>query len=53
MQAMTCGLAVVSTPVWAICEAVVDGVTGILVEPRNTDAVAWKTWRGRVTIILR
>jgi glycosyltransferase involved in cell wall biosynthesis len=40
MQAMACGLAVVSTPVGAIREAVVDGVTGILVEPRNTDALA-------------
>ena len=40
MQAMACGLAVVSTPVGAIREAVVDGVTGILVEPRNSDALA-------------
>lgn len=40
MQAMACGLAVVSTPVGAIREAVVDGVTGILVEPRNTSALA-------------
>jgi glycosyltransferase involved in cell wall biosynthesis len=40
MQAMACGLAVVSTPVGAIREAVVDGVTGILVEPMNTDALA-------------
>lgn len=40
MQAMACGLAVVSTPVGAIREAVVDGVTGVLVEPRNTDALA-------------
>jgi glycosyltransferase involved in cell wall biosynthesis len=40
MQAMACGLAVVSTPVGAIREAVVDGVTGILVEPMNSDALA-------------
>jgi glycosyltransferase involved in cell wall biosynthesis len=40
MQAMACGLAMVSTPVGAIREAVVDGVTGILVEPMNTDALA-------------
>lgn len=40
MQAMACGLAVVSTPVGAIREAVVDGVTGVLVEPRNADALA-------------
>lgn len=40
MQAMACGLAVVSTPVGAIREAVVDSETGILVEPMNTDALA-------------
>ncbi|MEW6331578.1 MAG: glycosyltransferase family 4 protein [Pseudomonadota bacterium] len=40
MQAMACGLAVVSTPVGAIREAVVDGETGVLVEPRNSDALA-------------
>jgi glycosyltransferase involved in cell wall biosynthesis len=40
MQAMACGLAVVSTPVGAIREAVVDGTTGILVEPRNAEALA-------------
>jgi glycosyltransferase involved in cell wall biosynthesis len=40
MQAMACGLAVVSTPVGAIREAVVDGTTGILVEPRNSEALA-------------
>lgn len=40
MQAMACGLVVVSTPVGAIREAVIDGVTGVLVEPRNADALA-------------
>ena len=40
MQAMACGLAVVSTPVGAISEAVVDGVTGILVPPRDSVALA-------------
>lgn len=40
MQAMACGLAVVSTPVGAIREAVVDGVTGILVAPRDAAALA-------------
>lgn len=40
MQAMACGLAVVSTPVGAIREAVVDGSTGILVEPKDANALA-------------
>lgn len=40
MQAMACGLAVVSTPVGAICEAVVADVTGLLVQPRNAVALA-------------
>ncbi|WP_043647610.1 glycosyltransferase family 4 protein [Chitinilyticum litopenaei] len=35
MQAMACGLPVVSTPVGAIAEAVIDGVTGVLVPPEN------------------
>lgn len=39
MQAMACGLAVVSTTVGAIPEAAVDGSTAILVEPRNTEAL--------------
>lgn len=40
MQAMACGLPVVSTPVGAIGEAVVDGVTGLLVTPRDSAALA-------------
>ena len=40
MQAMACGLAVVSTPVGAIAEAVQDGVTGLMTEPRNPSALA-------------
>jgi glycosyltransferase involved in cell wall biosynthesis len=40
MQAMACGLAVVSTPVGAIGEAVQDGVTGIMTEPLNSAALA-------------
>ncbi|MGE5616061.1 MAG: glycosyltransferase family 4 protein [Bacillota bacterium] len=40
MQAMACGLAVVSTPIGAIGEAVRDGVTGILVRPRDAAALA-------------
>lgn len=40
MQAMACGLAVVSTPVGAIGEAVQDGKTGLLVQPKNAQALA-------------
>lgn len=40
MQAMAGGLAVVSTPVGAIREAVVADVTGLLVTPRDADALA-------------
>ena len=40
MQAMACGLAVVSTPVGAIEEAVQAGRTGVLVPPRNAAALA-------------
>ena len=35
MQAAACGLPAVSTPIGAIAEAVVDGVTGLLVPPRD------------------
>ena len=40
MQAMACGIPVVSTPVGAIGEAVADGVTGLLVAPRSAEALA-------------
>jgi glycosyltransferase involved in cell wall biosynthesis len=40
LQAMACGLPVISTPVGAISEAVIDNVTGILVPPRDSDALA-------------
>ena len=40
MQAMACGLAVVSTPVGAIEEAVQAGRTGLLVPPRDAAALA-------------
>ena len=39
MQAMACGLAVVSTPIGAIAEAIQDGRTGLLVPPRNSTAL--------------
>jgi glycosyltransferase involved in cell wall biosynthesis len=35
MQAMACGLPVIATPVGAVREAVLDGVTGRLTTPRN------------------
>ncbi len=40
MQAMACGIPVVSTPVGAIAEAVDAGITGLLVEPKNAVALA-------------
>lgn len=40
MQAMACGLPVVSTPVGAIAEVVTDGKTGILVAPRDSAVLA-------------
>lgn len=40
MQAMACGLAVVSTPVGAIAEAVEHDHTGLLVTPADSDALA-------------
>jgi glycosyltransferase involved in cell wall biosynthesis len=40
MQAAACGLPAVSTPIGAIPEAVVDGVTGLLVPPRDVARLA-------------
>ena len=40
MQAMAVGLPVISTRVGAIDEAVVDGVTGVLVPPKDVQALA-------------
>lgn len=40
IQAMACGLPVISTPIGSIPEAVVDKVTGILVTPRDSKALA-------------
>jgi len=37
LEAMNCGLAVVATAVGGVPEAVVDGQTGLLVEPRNAE----------------
>lgn len=39
LQAMACGLPVISTTVGGIAEAVQDGTTGILIEPRNIQAL--------------
>lgn len=43
MEAMSLGKPVVATTAGGISEAVEDGVTGFLVEPRNPDALATKT----------
>jgi glycosyltransferase involved in cell wall biosynthesis len=40
MQAMACGLPVISTPVGGITEAVVADETGLIVPPRDADALA-------------
>jgi glycosyltransferase involved in cell wall biosynthesis len=39
MQAMACGLPVVTTPVGSIDEIVEDGVSGVLVAPENAEAL--------------
>jgi glycosyltransferase involved in cell wall biosynthesis len=40
MQAMLTALPIVTTPVGSIREAVTDGVTGLIVAPKNVDALA-------------
>lgn len=40
MQAMSCGLPVISTPIGSITEAVQDDVTGIIVPPRDADRLS-------------
>ncbi len=40
LQAMLAGLPIVTTPVGSITEAVQDGISALLVEPRNTTALA-------------
>ncbi len=40
LQAMACGVPVVVPAVGALCDAVVDGVTGLLVEPDNAAMLA-------------
>jgi glycosyltransferase involved in cell wall biosynthesis len=40
MQAMSCGVPVISTPIGSISEAVLDGETGILVPARDTARLA-------------
>jgi glycosyltransferase involved in cell wall biosynthesis len=39
LQAMACGLPVISTTVGGIAEAVQDGTTGVLIEPRSAQAL--------------
>ena len=53
MQAMACGIPVVSTPVGAIAEAVDQEVTGLLVEPRSAEALALGLARLRDSTALR
>ena len=40
MEAMACGLPVISTPVTGIPDLVIDGETGLLVQPRNAERLA-------------
>ncbi|MBL8514459.1 MAG: glycosyltransferase family 4 protein, partial [Betaproteobacteria bacterium] len=40
MQAMACGLPVVSTPVGAISEAVIDGEAGLMTPPKDVPQLA-------------
>jgi len=40
MQAMLTGLPIVTTPVGAILEAVTDGETALVIQPRNAEAIA-------------
>ena len=40
IQAMACGLPVISTPIGSITEAVVHGVTGIVVPPKGSTSLA-------------
>ena len=53
LQAMACGLPVVSTTVGAITEAVVDGVTGLIVPPRDVPALGAALARLRDDATLR
>ncbi|MEO8674152.1 MAG: glycosyltransferase family 4 protein [Casimicrobiaceae bacterium] len=53
MQAMACGIPVVSTTVGAIREAVEDGVTGIIVPPRDVPALGSAIARLRDDAALR
>lgn len=40
MQAMLTGLPIITTPVGAILEAVTDGETALVIQPRNAEAIA-------------
>jgi glycosyltransferase involved in cell wall biosynthesis len=45
LQAMLTGLPIVTTPVGAITEAIEDGTTGLVVPPRDADALAYALGR--------
>ena len=53
MQAMACGLPVISTPVGAISEILDDGGTGLMVPPRDASALCSAIRRLRDDEILR
>jgi glycosyltransferase involved in cell wall biosynthesis len=41
VEAMACGAPVVATSVGGLAESVIHGETGLLVNPRSPDAIAW------------
>jgi glycosyltransferase involved in cell wall biosynthesis len=53
MQAMACGLPVITTAIGAIGEAARDGVTALMVPPQNTDALVAALLRLRDDAALR
>lgn len=53
MQAMACGLPVITTAIGAIGEAASDGVTALMVQPQNADALAAAILRLRADAGLR
>jgi glycosyltransferase involved in cell wall biosynthesis len=53
MQAMACGLPVITTPVGAIGEIVESDTTGLMVQPQSSDEIAQAVCRLREDPILR